>query len=221
MDRGGHIVFIELLIVIKTVGGGHSLVIVAEGEEGARGIAVNLQFIAELGLKSSQFFLVFLAVGKGAKEIVMGALMGETEVHGDDRIEKNLEIGRGIARGMGGDGRGEVSTCREAHDAHVISIYMPLGSMATHGLHGLFGIGDWDKAVAVRHAVFEHNKGDTLVIEECSPLVPLMIHGKVCIPTARTADHSTTRGTLGIRQINSYFCVVFSIGADHCCPFGP
>ena len=221
MDRGGHVVFIELLIVIKTVGGGHSLVVVAEGEEGARGITVNLQFIAEFGLKSSQFFLVFLAVSEGAEEIVMRALMGETEIHGDDRIEENLEIGRSIARGMGGDGRGKVSTCREAHDAHIIRINMPLGGMATHGLHSLFGIRDWDKAVAVRHAVFEHNKGDTLIIEECSPLVTLMIHGKVCISTARAADHSTPRGTLGIRQINSYFCVVVSIRADHCCPFGP
>ena len=115
MDRGGHVVFIELLIVIKTVGGGHSLVVVAEGEEGARGIAVNLQLITEFGLKSSQFFLVFLAVSEGAEEIIMRALMGETEIHGDDRIEENLEVGRGIARGMGGDGRGKVSTCREAH----------------------------------------------------------------------------------------------------------
>ena len=104
MYGGGHIVLVELLVVVEAVGSGHSLIIVAEGEEGARGGAVYLQVVAKFSLQSTKLFLVFLIVGESTEEAIVRTHVGIAGIHGDDGIEEDLEVGRGIACGMGGDG---------------------------------------------------------------------------------------------------------------------
>ena len=221
VDGGGHIVLVELLVVVEAVGSGHSLIIVAEGEEGARGGAVYLQVVAELGLEALQLLLVFLIVGELTKEAVVRAHVGIAGIHGDDGVEEDLEVGRSIARRMGGDGGGEVTASREAHDAHIVGVDVPLGGMAAHELHGLLGIGDGDEAVTVGHAVLEDDEGDALVIEERGPLMTLVVHGEVGIAATRAAHHSAPCSLLLGGQINGEFRFVSIVEAGYSRPIGP
>ena len=42
MDRGRHVVLIELLIIVKTIGSRYGLIIIAQGKESTRCSAVHL-----------------------------------------------------------------------------------------------------------------------------------------------------------------------------------
>ena len=207
MDGGGYIVFVKLLIVVQAIGGRHSLVVIREGEEGTRGGAVHLQVVAEVCLQLTQ---VFLRVAI-AQEVIVGPFVGKARIHRDNRIEENLEVRGCIARGMGGNSRSEMTSRREAHDADVVTVDMPLDGVPADCFYGLLSIGDGDETVAMRHAVLQYNEGDTLVVEERGPLMTLMIHRQMGIATSRTADHSATSSLLFIRQIDYQFCLVFIV----------
>ena len=88
---------------------------------------------------------------------------------------------------------------------------MPSDSVAADGLHRLLGIGDGDKAVAVRHTVLQHDEGNALIIEECGPLMALVIHRQMGIAAARAAHDGTPRRLLGIRQIDGQLCPVLFV----------
>ena len=157
----------------------------------------------------------------GAKEAIVRAHVGIAGIHGDDGLEEDLEVGRGITCGMGGDGGGEMAASREAHDTHIVGVDMPLSGMTAHEFHGLLSIGDGDEAVAMRHAVFEDDEGDALVIEERGPLMTLVIHGEMGIAATRAAHYSAPCSLLLGRQIDGDFRFVGIVGAGHSCPLGP
>ena len=90
---------------------------------------------------------------------------------------------------------------------------MPLGSTTTNGLDSLLCIRDGNQTVAMRHAVFQHDERNTLIIKEGSPLMPFMIHSKIGIATTRTTYDSTPCSFLRIRQIDSQFCLIILVTA--------
>lgn len=137
--------------------------------------------------------------------------MGDTLFHGDDRVEQYLEVGHGIACGMGGNSRGQVTTCREAHDANVLGIDVPLLGIAAHQTGGFLSILGRYCIVAMRHAVFHDDEGNALTIKELGPVVSLVVHGQMLVATTRTAYHSPSGSLLGIGQIHPYLGHVVGI----------
>ena len=131
--------------------------------------------------------------------------------HGDYRIEKNLEVGPGIFLRMSGYGGRQMAACRRAHNAHLVGLYAPFGGVAAHKAHGLFGIRDGNVGVAMRHAVFKYDGCNAHVVEESSPVVPLMVHRQVLIAATRAYHHGTARCLFGRGQIDTHLGRVGSI----------
>ena len=94
MQRGRHVVAVALHVVVHAVGRHDGMVVVAQSNEGTGRDACHLHV-------GTVFILGFL-LGILAQQVVVRALVGVGRIHGDDRIEENLEVGLGILDGKGG-----------------------------------------------------------------------------------------------------------------------
>lgn len=103
--------------------------------------------------------------------------MGDIRHHRDHRIEQDLEIRLRLFHRVGGDGRGQMSSCRRSHDTNVIRVDVPAVGISAHQLDGLLGIFDGHTFVTMRHAVFQYDGGNTFLIEEGCPVIALVFHG--------------------------------------------
>ena len=63
----------------------------------------------------------------------------------------------------------------------------------------------------MRHAVLHYDEGNALIVEECGPLMALVVHGQMGIAAAGQTDDSASRRLLGIRQIDRQFRLVLLI----------
>ena len=193
---GWHLIGIQFLIVVHTVDGQYDAVVVSQGDEGTWRMVADMLLITVLVHQ--------LTLGLLAQQIIARALMGHPLLHRDDGIEQYLEVGQGVAGSVCGNGRGQMATCREAHDTYILRVDMPLLSMTAHQSDSLFSILGRHLPSTMRHAVFQHDEDNTLTIEERSPLVSFMVHSQMTIATARTAYHGTSCGLLLIRQIDPH-----------------
>jgi len=96
-----------------------------------------------------------------------------------------------------------MSTGRKAHDTNIFLVYSPYCRTVTNGSHRLIGITQRNIAVSLRHTVFQDKESDTLFVEIFCPLMSLMVHRKMRIPTSRTIYYSSSRGVL--RKITGEF----------------
>ena len=85
----------------------------------------------------------------------------------------------------------------------VVRIQIPHICTIAKCLDSLERITHWDVSVTVWHAIFQHSQGDATRIEERSPIMPFVVHGKMRVTTTRTAHNSTSRRIL--RKIDSDF----------------
>ena len=88
--------------------------------------------------------------------------MGECLVHGDDRIEQNLEIGTLFRTVVVGGGCGcQMSACRASLYAYLAdSVFIGIGLEQTHGLMQVI---QRNLGVAVGQTVLEHGQGYALI----------------------------------------------------------
>ena len=112
---------------------------------------------------------------------------------------------------MGSNSRGQVTTCRETHDAHILRVDVPLLGMATYQADSLFSILGRNLPDAMGHAILQHDESNTLTVEERRPLVSFMIHSQSCIATTRTTYYGTSRSLLLVRQIDPYLSHILRI----------
>ena len=147
-----------------------------------------------------RIFIHQLTLGRLPYQIGTRALMRSALLHRDDRIEENLEVGLGIACGMSSHCGSQMSTCREAHDAYVLRIDVPILSIAAHQSDSLFGILCGYGIMTMRHTIFQYDESNALTIEEGSPVEAFMLHGQMLIPPTGTAHDSAPCGTLLVGQ---------------------
>ena len=114
-----------------------------------------------------------------------------------------------------------MSTCREAHDAHVLWVDIPLFGMPAHRLHGLFGIADGHLEVAVGHAILQYDERNALIVEEPLPVSALVLHGQMAVGTAWAAHNRPSCRLLLVGQKHRQFGLVLSVAAVVGCPIGP
>ena len=196
MEGGRHVVTVALLIVVGSVGRRHSTVVVAQGNEGSGRGSRHLHVVAVQLLQ-----LLHVALGVVfAQEVIVRPFVRKTGVHRDDGIEENLEVGLRVAFRVSGDSRGQMTTSRRAHDTHLLRVNVPLLGVAAHHTDGLLGIADGDLEVSARHAIFQDDKGNTLLIEERCPVGTLMRHSQMAVTTTRTAHYGTSSRLLGVGQ---------------------
>ena len=146
-----------------------------------------------------------------SKQVVVRADVGVGGHHRDHGVEQNLEVGLGVALGVNGERGGEVTTGREAHDAHIFCVDLPCPGVTSHRAHGLFGIAHRHLVVAVGHAILEHHDGNAEVVEEGSPLCAFMFHGEVLVSSSRADYHGASCGFLLVGQEHLQFCHVVQL----------
>ena len=117
--------------------------------------------------------------------------------HRDDRIEQDGEVGASIVFCQSADGRSQMTSSREAHNTHILTVDVPDRGAVAHGAHRLAGIFHGHSMSAMRHTVFQHKKSYALLVEILSPVVSLMIEGQMRIASTRTVDDSSSRRVLG------------------------
>ena len=88
VERCGHVVAVEFGVVVDAVHGLHHVVVVGEGDEGARRDACHLHVGAVI-------LLVLLACVL-AEQVLARALMTVAVEHRYDGIEEYLEVGLGV-----------------------------------------------------------------------------------------------------------------------------
>ena len=181
---------ITLEIIVCSIGRKNGMVVVAEHNESTGSDTGDLLVVAILTLE-----FLFRSL---AKEIVVGAHVRETRIHGNDRIEENLEVGGSVATGVSGKGGGKMSTCRRTHDAHLVGVDVPRLGIAAHKTHSLLGVLKGHLVYAVGHTIFQHHGGNTHVVEKRSPVAPLMIHCEMGIATTWTNHDAAPSGTLRV-----------------------
>ena len=159
----------------------HYTVVVGREDDGwRRQMAHHRILVGEQAYQS----LVLLSVL--AQEVHTRALMTLALVHRDDRIEKDGEIRTTVVLAMRRHGRGQMTASREAHDTHILRIDAPYLGRVPHGADSLLGVAHRDRAVAIGHAVGEHEEGNALTVEILSPVVPLVLGSQVTIAATRT-----------------------------------
>ena len=104
---------------------------------------------------------------------------------------------------MSTDGRSQMTAGRKSHNSDIFLVYFPYSRTVTDGTHRLIGITQRNIAVSVRHTVFQDKESDTLFVEIFCPLMSLMVHCKMRIPTSRTIYYSSSWGFL--RKITGKF----------------
>ena len=183
---------VQLFVVVDAVQWRHRTVVVCQSQEAARRVLVDVLLVAVL---VDQF-----ALGRLAQQVVARALVCGALFHGDDRIEQYLEVRCCLSCSMGSHRRSQVSACREAHDAYIVRIDVPLLGMPANQSDSLFGILCRNGIVTVGHAVFQHDEGNALSVEERSPVEAFVLHGQMLVATTGAAHHGTPCGFLLVRQ---------------------
>ena len=131
-----------------------------------------------------------------AQERGHAALVGHSLRHGDDGVEKNLEVGLGVAsRGSRHHGS-KVASGRESHHTHVVAVELPRRSVEAYEAQRLFRILHGHLGTAVGQAIFQDDGSDALVLEILCPVVALLLHGKAGIAATREDHHRAARGLL-------------------------
>ena len=213
MERGRHVVAVELNVVVHSVGRQHHAVVVAQGYECARRHARHVQVVA--------IAVLVLFPRVAAQQVVVRALMGNVGHHGYHRIEQYLEVGARVLGCMRGNGRCQMAACRRAHYAHVVGIYVPVGGVAAHQSDGLLGVRYGHILLAVRHSVFQHDGSYAHVVEERRPVVALMVHGQMLVAASGTYHHGASRGRFLFRKKHLDLCRVARVAALHGRTVGP
>ena len=131
-----------------------------------------------------------------AQEAVQRALV-RAGAHRDDGIDEDLEVRPEFIRGVGGDGRRQVSAGGGAHDADVAGVQVPDGGAVAHRPHRPLGVADGQGAVPVGDAVVHQCEGDALGVEELGPGGPFVRIGQDGVAAAGAADDRPAGGLFG------------------------
>ena len=169
-------------------------VVIGENNDGGRGLVrLHLELVA---VQADQVGILLLV----AQEAVKRALV-RAGAHRDDGIDEDLEVRPEFVRGVGGDGRRQVSAGGGAHDADVAGVQVPDGGAVAHRPHRPLGVADRQGAVPVGDAVVHQREGDALGVEELGPGGPFVGVGQDGVAAARAADDSPAGGIF--RQIDN------------------
>ena len=123
--------------------------------------------------------------------------MGHTLLHGDDRIEKNLECGTGDGIRMQHSHRGrEMTSGRSPRDSDSCRVAAPFLSVRLQDTHTLLRILEWNLAVSSRHTVFKHCIGNSTGVEPWSHIMPFVACGKMSVSSPGTHHHYPPVGTV-------------------------
>ena len=193
-------------------GGGHGRIVGSQQQDGGRrGMGAHLGVVAES-------FHQLVVTARVAQEVHHRTLMREPLLHGDDRIEKNLEVGTRGQGSMGGCGGGEMASGREAHDTHVMRVDTPYLSRVAHHLHGVLGIAHGQAAVPLGHAVGQHAIGNALAVEVRGPVGAFVLHREVGVAASGTVDDGPSGGLFGIEHLHG--CGTILRDGHRLCAFG-
>ena len=140
--------------------------------------------------------LLLLLRGVATQERTHTALVGHTLRHGDDGIEKDLEVGLGVAGRRSRHHGGKMASGRESHHPHVVAVEFPRRGVEAHEAQRLLSILHGHLGTAVGQTILEDDGGNALVLEILRPVVALLLHGKAGIAAARTDHHRASRGLL-------------------------
>ena len=132
-----------------------------------------------------------------AQEVHARATMAVALVHGDDGIEQDAEVGTAVELAVGAHCRRQMSAGRGAHDAHVERVDAPLQGRVAHGAQGLTSVAQRNVAVALGHAIFQHEERNALFVEIRSPVGAFVGHGQVAVAAAGAGDDGPSRGMFG------------------------
>ena len=159
---------VALEIVVGAVGRQYHGVVITQCDEGARSYSRHLLVATEL-----TFGLLFYVL---SEKVVVRTLVGETRIHRDYWIEKDLEVGSCLASRSRSYGRCKMSASRRPHDTNVVGINLPRRCIAAQHLYSLLGVFHRHLPTAVGHTVFQHHHRNSHIIKERCPLVSLVIH---------------------------------------------
>ena len=90
-----------------------------------------------------------------------------------------------------------MSSGRRAHYADFVRVDTPLGRVAAHKAHGLFGISKRNLVLSLRQTIFEHHVCNALVVEPLRHIVSFVSRGLPNIAPAGAYHNCLAVGLLG------------------------
>ena len=130
------------------------------------------------------------------QEIAARPLVRHTLIHRDDRIKQNGEVRAHFKRRMRGDDRREMTTGREAHDAHIVRINAPHGRRVAHRADTLLHIANRLSSVSVGQTIIHHKISNASLIHPLGCQCALMRVRQHRIAAARHTHNGLARRVL-------------------------
>ena len=184
MQNSRNTILIQSQIIIHSISGRNSLIIITINDKSTRCFFCHLLLIRILLFQLSRSILT--------QKAVMGTHVSIRLIHCNYWIEKNLEIRTKFWFGMSRDCRCKMSAGRRSHDTDISWIQIPYISTVPHYLHGSLGIRNRKCTVTIRHTIFQNDQCDTLFVEIRCPIISFVVYSQVRISTTRARHYSTT-----------------------------
>lgn len=156
------------LVEFLTIAGRDDMVINGVGEVSGRGLGCDVELVG------IEFYEIL--IGGGAKEVFARSLVGSFS-HRDDGIDENGEVrpaalalnGVGaivIAKIVFGGGHGgEVTSGREANNANLIRLEIPISRALASHADGVFDVGKGTVGIAFWKSVIEDDSRDSVSVQ--------------------------------------------------------
>ncbi len=204
MHHSWHAFLTQGGIVAGAIEWWHGSVIGCEHDEGLRSLLGHLQLVA---VEAHHFVRWILS-----EQVLTRALMGKRGIHGDHRIEEDLEGWAHIVGSMSGYGAGQVASGRRTHHTYLVRVDVQLLGMGLEVADASIHIASRYQVVAMRHAVVQQHGSDALAFEEIAPGIAFVVDG--CHHVAATwANNYHGHGLVALRHEDlTLWCCFYGIG---------